>query len=235
MFERILFSEISTSEITPAIFKSSTESNWKKSPSSECFHGSHSEPAPWGCDMTPQWYSDNMIPTPLGCHAWNKLRIYQTNSHDLPWHFMWPTWANFSQFQYHSGQISILPKPEVRGFGGDSLTKPPFKVTSARYNLSSIIPSTWFIFVALEFPRLKTGGSNIAVLQHQGAWFLHVTHREGVLQIKNAEKGHVTFGREKRRLLHVLVCWKSDASIWNIYQLMHGSWWFKIRIGVNQK
>ena len=30
-----------------------------------------------------------------------------------------------------SGQISIIPKPELRGFGGDSLTKPPFKVTSA--------------------------------------------------------------------------------------------------------
>ena len=40
--------------------------------------------------------------------------------------------------QYHtwlskilSGQITIIPKPELRGFGGDSLTKPPFKVTSA--------------------------------------------------------------------------------------------------------
>ena len=30
-----------------------------------------------------------------------------------------------------SGQISIIPKPELRGFGGDSLTKPQFKVTSA--------------------------------------------------------------------------------------------------------
>ena len=30
-----------------------------------------------------------------------------------------------------SGQISIIPKPELRGFWGDSLTKPPFQVTSA--------------------------------------------------------------------------------------------------------
>ena len=30
-----------------------------------------------------------------------------------------------------TGQISIIPKAELRGFGGDSLTKPPFKVTSA--------------------------------------------------------------------------------------------------------
>ena len=30
-----------------------------------------------------------------------------------------------------TGQINIIPKPELRGFGGDSLTKPPFKVTSA--------------------------------------------------------------------------------------------------------
>ena len=30
-----------------------------------------------------------------------------------------------------SGQITTIPKPELRGFGGDSLTKPAFKVTSA--------------------------------------------------------------------------------------------------------
>ena len=30
-----------------------------------------------------------------------------------------------------SGQISIIPKPELRGFWGDSLTKPQFKVASA--------------------------------------------------------------------------------------------------------
>ena len=30
-----------------------------------------------------------------------------------------------------SGQIPIIPKPELRGFWGDSLTKPPFGVTSA--------------------------------------------------------------------------------------------------------
>ena len=32
---------------------------------------------------------------------------------------------------YISGQITIIPKPELRGFLGDSLTKPPFGVTSA--------------------------------------------------------------------------------------------------------
>ncbi len=30
-----------------------------------------------------------------------------------------------------SGQISIFPKPELRAFWEDSLTKPPFGVTSA--------------------------------------------------------------------------------------------------------
>ena len=30
-----------------------------------------------------------------------------------------------------SGQITTIPKPELRGFWGDSLTKLPFKVTSA--------------------------------------------------------------------------------------------------------
>ena len=33
---------------------------------------------------------------------------------------------------YRSGQITIIPKPELRGFWGDSLTKPPFGVASAR-------------------------------------------------------------------------------------------------------
>ena len=32
---------------------------------------------------------------------------------------------------YLSGQISIIPKPELRGFWGSSLIKPPFRVTSA--------------------------------------------------------------------------------------------------------
>ena len=32
-----------------------------------------------------------------------------------------------------SGQIIIIPKPELRGFGGDgTLTKPPFGVTNRR-------------------------------------------------------------------------------------------------------
>ena len=30
-----------------------------------------------------------------------------------------------------SGQITIIPKPELRGFWGSSLIKPPFRVTSA--------------------------------------------------------------------------------------------------------
>ncbi len=33
--------------------------------------------------------------------------------------------------KHHVGQISIIPKPELRGFWVDSPTKPPFKVTSA--------------------------------------------------------------------------------------------------------
>ena len=33
--------------------------------------------------------------------------------------------------EHVSGQITIIPKPELRGFWRDSLTKPPFGVTSA--------------------------------------------------------------------------------------------------------
>ena len=34
-------------------------------------------------------------------------------------------------FKHISGQITIIPKPELRGFWGGSLTKPPFGVSSA--------------------------------------------------------------------------------------------------------
>ena len=33
----------------------------------------------------------------------------------------------------HGHPSSIIPKPELKGFWGDSLTKPPFKVTSAEF------------------------------------------------------------------------------------------------------
>ena len=33
--------------------------------------------------------------------------------------------------KHDPGQISIIPKPELRGFWGSSLIKPPFRVTSA--------------------------------------------------------------------------------------------------------
>ena len=39
-----------------------------------------------------------------------------------------------------SGQISIIPKPELRDFWGDSPTKPPFKVTSAE--VAIVCPET---------------------------------------------------------------------------------------------
>ena len=46
---------------------------------------------------------------------------------------------------YHlSGQISIIPKPELRGFWGSSLIKPPFRVTSA--DVVIICPDLSFIY-----------------------------------------------------------------------------------------
>ena len=53
-----------------------------------------------------------------------------------------------------SGQISIIPKPELRGFWGSSLIKPPFGVTSA--DVIIICPGTMcyfsvmFYFVSLQ-------------------------------------------------------------------------------------
>ena len=42
-----------------------------------------------------------------------------------------------------SGQISIIPKPELRGFWGDSPTKPSFKVTSAEVVILCPIVVLW--------------------------------------------------------------------------------------------
>ena len=45
-----------------------------------------------------------------------------------------------------SGQITIIPKPELRGFWGDSLTKPPFGVTSAEV---AIICPAWDVGIEM--------------------------------------------------------------------------------------
>ena len=50
----------------------------------------------------------------------------------------------------HSGQISIIPKPELRALLGDSLTKPQFKVASAEVVI--ICPDP---FVNTEYPPGK--------------------------------------------------------------------------------
>ena len=48
-----------------------------------------------------------------------------------------------------SGQISIIPKPELRGLWGSSLIKPPFQVTSAEVVI--ICPDVFF----WKFPHPK--------------------------------------------------------------------------------
>ena len=48
----------------------------------------------------------------------------------------------------NSGRITIIPKPELRGFGGDSLTKPPFGVTSAE--VAIICPYKWVVLSFLS-------------------------------------------------------------------------------------
>ena len=50
----------------------------------------------------------------------------------------------------NSGQISIIPKPELRPFWGDSLTKLPFGVTSAEAVINC--PENWWLF---SFTHLK--------------------------------------------------------------------------------
>ena len=70
-----------------------------------------------------------------------------------------------------SRQVTIIPKPELRGFGGDSLTKPPFGVTSAEvviicpenmakqmFNLSLVL-ILFFLFLLkrLSLPWMSQG------------------------------------------------------------------------------
>ena len=52
-----------------------------------------------------------------------------------------------------SGQISIIPKPELRGFWGSSLIKPPFRVTSA--DVVIICPERFF--GKLVYPKFLWG------------------------------------------------------------------------------
>ena len=71
---------------------------------------------PWkqtNCPWKPWWLEDDSL-----IHVLLKWSLFREN--------MWI----FGQAQ-NLRQISIIPKPELRGFWGDSLTKPPFKVTSA--------------------------------------------------------------------------------------------------------
>ena len=53
----------------------------------------------------------------------------------------------------HTGQISIIPKPELRGFWGSSLIKPAFRVTSALVVI--ICPETHHVSGLYIWPWIK--------------------------------------------------------------------------------
>ena len=63
------------------------------------------------------------------CGFWPRPRIGATWVSLVPWSINSLCWGWSSHLL--SGQITIIPTPELRGFWGDSLTKPPFGVTSA--------------------------------------------------------------------------------------------------------
>ena len=64
-------------------------------------------------------------------------------------------------YLYISGQISIIPKPELRGFWGSSLTKPPFRVTSA--DVVIICPDIYIAYTG----QIRTTFANIlAIAEH---------------------------------------------------------------------
>ena len=57
-----------------------------------------------------------------------------------------------------SGQISAIPKPELRGFLGDSLTKPQCKVTNRRLNGRCTLPRPICCRVTIDPDRWTPGG-----------------------------------------------------------------------------
>ena len=69
-----------------------------------------------------------VIPRPVETGHWRSLG-YPTGSSMMP-KVQAPGMAK-EKWTLSSGQTSIIPKPELRGFWEDSLAKPPFKVTSA--------------------------------------------------------------------------------------------------------
>ena len=78
------------------------------------------------------------MPCPMVLPFWrNKVLSYISSfqAHQCIQFFYFNTVLSLKRSQEKppkiSGQITIIPKPEVRGFWGDSLTKPPFGVTSA--------------------------------------------------------------------------------------------------------
>ena len=61
-----------------------------------------------------------------------------------------------------SGQITLIPKPELRRFWGDSLTKPPFGVTSAEVAIiCPVACKIWTISIELNLLVWK-GGIGVA-------------------------------------------------------------------------
>ena len=70
---------------------------------------------------------------------------------------------------YISGQISIIPKPELRGFWGSSPIKPPFRVTSA--DVVIICPDICYTLSTLpetNSSHLKMDGWNTIVSFWEG-------------------------------------------------------------------
>ena len=97
--------------------------------------------------------------------------------------------SNKKPMESSSGQISIIPKPELRGFWGSSLIKPPFRVTSADVVIICPEPLFWgnqWVPLALIIRPAISGGGIQAFLQRKNsgwtnnAWLqpgnMHTSH-----------------------------------------------------------
>ena len=95
---------------------------------------------------------------------------------------------------YRSGQISIIPKPELRGFWGSSLIKPPFRVTSAdvviicpdRYNIhhgknNSPTPQKWWFGKGFFLSTMWMLGVHVSHEKNPGSLTFHYGWLIGIL------------------------------------------------------
>ena len=94
---------------------------------------------------------------------------------------------DFQAIHIWPGQISIVPKPELKGFWGSSLIKPPFRVTSAEVVI--ICPDMIWLIPSHSL-QSKIKAIPVAVITFLCGWYDHRPQQEDTK--RNAKLHHVS-------------------------------------------